>query len=143
MKTNKIYNERLLRFADHIKKIKNHPEHGILRTVYVHAIEGKFRIHVEVKTQYWFFDELVACFPKLWSFSEITGDPIFYRLGKETNTSDGVCSFFGLKGYEAFLHLWDIEGYQKTEKWGGQILTEDSEGEQLANQIEEFVKNNH
>ena len=135
-----IHLRRLQIFATHISKIKNHPEEGLFRTVVIYAFSGKVKIHLDVKTPHWVFEELVSCVPNLWSFDEKTGDPILDKRGTATNTTECVCDFFGIDDYELFTHFWDCEGYQTVEKWGGKKLTEESGGKDIAFNITEYLK---
>lgn len=87
MTTRVIGLSNLFRFAQHIEKIINHPEEGLFRTVIVYAIVDKVKIHIEVKTPHWVFEELITCFPDEWSFDEKTGDPFLDGMEPNTNTS--------------------------------------------------------
>jgi|GEM_PF-3305180 len=136
----KLYLNRLQIFATHIASIKNHPEEGLFRTTVIYAFVGKVKIHVEVKSPHWVFEELVSCFKDEWSFDEQTGAPILDEMEPNRNTAECVCDFFGIRDYELFCHLFDLDGYQSLERWSGKKLTEESGGPDIAHNIFEYVK---
>ena len=134
MKTN-VNIERLRTFAESLSQIKRHREHGLFRTVIVYAIEDKVRIHLEVKCHHWVFDHLVEVFPEEWGWHAKTGDPVLDAeelVNPDVNTADCVCQFFEIDDYEIFCHLFDLEGHQQIDRFGGQKLSEESSGPDIS-----------
>ena len=142
METN-IYKERMLAFAKHIKTIEYHPTQGLFRRLIVYLCTNNIAIPIKVRTPHWLFEELIACFPEEWSFHEITGDPTWDEMDIEANTSECVCDFFGINDYQIYCHLWDINGIQNVERWGGQILTEESNGPVLGQQMMDYISKSY
>lgn len=140
MKT-EFYKTRLLAFANYLEQITKHPEHGLPRIIHIVVIEEplKVRIPIVVKTQHWFFEELVSCFPEEWEWSRKSFDPVLEGKGPNAETGECVFEFFGINDYEIFCHFFDIEGHQQVERWGGVILDEDSMGAAVARNIKDYL----
>lgn len=141
MKT--VFAKRLIRFAEHLQTIEDHPENGILKLINIIAVTNNKRIDIEVICHHWVFDALVDVFPNVWGWSSKTGDPILEYKEPNGETAECVFEFFGIKDYEVFCHFFELTGYQRVDKWGGQILTTDSMGPQIARNILEYVKRLH
>ncbi len=138
MKTKKIFTDRLLKFAKHLETIKNHPEHGLYKEAELIALAVKARIHYKVVYHPWVFEELPAIFDE-WYFAEKYGEPLFEGCTIEEGTVTAVVDFFDLT-LDEFNHLFDVEGLQLPERFGGQHLTFESDGPALAHNIYELVK---
>ena len=148
MKLNK-YDKRLMKFATHLYKLIEHPEQGLFSTVHLGAIENsdedneKIVIWYQMKYPGYIFDELVLIFPNEWEFSEF-GNPILshFKEGEETDmersTIAEICIFFDLTLDE--LSIFDIEGYQQPERFGGKKLDFNSTVEDFAFNIVELIK---
>lgn len=131
-----IYNQRLLTFANHLAKIKKHPEQGLFETVTLVSLEEHRSIYYEVKYHYWVFEELPVCFDS-WCYSEKYGNPMWEDADTQEGTVASVIDFFNLK-LEEFRHLFDING-QDFLSSNGDTLTETSDGSNLSINITEFV----
>ncbi len=138
MKNNSIYMERLEKFAAHISKIENHPEDGLIETVTLVALEENIQIPYEVRYHFWVFDELPECFDE-WHYSKKFGEALWEESDPEEGTVASVIDFFSL-GLDEFSHLFDLDGFQNVDQFGGRKLTEESKGEDIARNIFELIK---
>jgi hypothetical protein len=139
METQKIYNQRLLTFADHLAKIDLHPEHGILITAFMVHIVDKARITYEIRYPYCVMQELVVCFPDDWKWHERTTDPVLENSDPREGTVHSLVDYFGMT-MEELAHCYDCDGFQDIERFGGEILTTDSGCIEVAKNIRELVK---
>lgn len=139
-KTKKIdYNERLVKFANYIKGISEHPNRYQYGLVHLCLFtEDKNRSDINVRYPYWAFEELPCIFPE-WRYCKETGIPTLPRLGYDDEMCSGIFDYFNLSPYE-FIHLFDLDGRQDIIKYGGKELSFESGGEQIAENIYEFVK---
>lgn len=138
MKTKNKYKARLLKFAEHLEKITNHSEHGIYDSASLVELEEKRQVSFLVKYHAWVFDELPALFSD-WGFDATYGNPIWDGCHPDEGTVSSVCDFFDLK-MEEFIHLFDIDGGQNTTRYGGSILSDESDGPDLAKNMIELVE---
>ena len=138
MKAKNKYNNRLIKFAEHIQKIKNHPEFGLYESASLVELEEKRNTSFKVTFHGWIFEELPAIFPH-WEFSEKNGQPIYIGCHPDEGTVAGVIDFFHLDMNE-FCHLFDLEGFQNTKRYGGNHLTFESEGTDIAENIFQLLK---
>ncbi|MCW3083513.1 MAG: hypothetical protein JWP12_879 [Bacteroidetes bacterium] len=136
MKT--IYNERLIHYADHLATIKDHAEHGIYRMATLTALEKKLHTSYIVKTHNWCYEELPMIFDE-WGYDEFSGDAILLRMKPQEGTIAGVIDFFDMTLKE-FCHVFDLDGLQDIEQYGGILLTPDSDGADIAYNIIELVR---
>lgn len=133
-----IYNERLIKFATHLAVIRKHPEHGLFTTVTLVALEKKVRVNYFVKLHTWVLEELPAAF-KEWEFHEKTGDPVLIGNKNNQSTITSVIDFFNLT-IDEFNHLFDVEGFQRIDRFGGAFLTIDSIGDDIGRNMFELAK---
>ena len=140
MNEQETYNQQLLKFADYLDGINQHPEHGLTNEIELVDLDYKKRTHYKVMYSPWVFDELVSVFEE-WYFSEFTGGALFEGCDTENNTATAVIEYFGLS-LEEFCHLFDIEngGLQQCELYGGTKLTLESQGSEIARNIVELVQ---
>lgn len=138
MKTQNKYNNRLLKFAKHLEKITNHYEFGLYQTVNLVELAKKRNVTLMVTYHEWAFAELPAIFND-WYFDEKFGKPLCEGSLPEEGTVGAVIDFFNLR-MEEFCHLFDLEGFQNVERYGGGYLNFESEGPDLAKNIYELLK---
>jgi hypothetical protein len=138
MKTNKIYTDRLLKFARHLEAITNHPEHGLIETVNLVGIAHSERFHSEMTYQSWLMEELPAVFEE-WYFTLRHGNPMCEGSEEKEGTVAAVIDFFDLS-LDELRFLFDVEGSQLAEQFGGDILNFDSDGPIYARNIYALVK---
>lgn len=136
MKTT-IYNKRLIKFAEHLQTIKNHPEEGLFETVTIVAIVGSVQIPYDMKYPEWVFDELVAIFDE-WEFDELTGNPVLAHPADSWGTFNDVCEFFDLNLDE--LSIFDLEGFQLPGRFGSKILNFESTTQDVGFNVMELAK---
>ncbi|MFY9309606.1 MAG: hypothetical protein WAQ28_11220 [Bacteroidia bacterium] len=139
-----IYNQRLLTFASHLEQIKSHPEQGVFGIVKMVALENKGNIHRELKIHYnvryhsWPFEELPVCFDE-WSYGGKYGNPLWDDSDPAEGTVASVIDFFDLS-LDEFSHLFDIDGFQQINRFGGFEISEQSNGLDISRNIMELVK---
>jgi hypothetical protein len=138
MKTNKIYTDRLLKLAMHLVVITNHPEHGLIEKVSLVDITHNERLHSEMTYQSWLFEELPAVFEE-WYFTLRLGNPMCEGSEEKEGTVAAVIDFFDLS-LDELRFLFDIEGYQLAEQFGGEILNFESDGPVYARNILALIK---
>jgi len=132
-----IYNKRLIKFAEHLQTIKNHPEEGLFETVTIVAIVGTTQIPYDMKYPAWIFDQLVEIFDE-WDFDELTGEPILAPPAISWGTFNDICEFFDFNIDE--LSIFDLEGFQMPGRFGSKILNFESTTEDVAYNIMELAK---
>lgn len=133
MKTKRRYNERLLKFAQHLEKITNHPEFGMYKTESLVDVPDKRGVSFLITYHEWVFKELPSIFPE-WYFSEKTGAPVYERYYEDEGTLASVIFFFDLKLAET-CHLFDLEGLHDVNHFGGKQLDFNSVGPEIAKNI--------
>ena len=133
MKTNLKYNERLIKFAKHLQAIKNHPEFGLYKSASLVELEEKRNTSFMITYHEWVFEELPVVFSE-WYFSETNGAPFCEGCMEEEGTLAAVIDFFDLRLTET-CHLFDLEGFQDVKKYGGNYLTFQSDGPEIADNI--------
>ena len=138
MKTNKKYNERLLKFAKHIEQITNHPEFGLYKSASLVEVEEKRNVSFLITYHEWVFEELPNVFPE-WYYAEKFGQPSCKGYIEEEGTLAAVIDFFDLKMTEV-CHLFDLEGFQDVKRYGGHQLNYYSMGPEISKNIYELVK---
>jgi len=132
-----IQNERLLKFAEHLNSIKKlHAQ--LFDEVELFEVEDNIRIHFKVRYNYLIIDELPSVFPE-FDFSEENSDPMLKDRPPEEGSIPGVISFFELTP-EEFCQIFDVDGYQNTNKFGGRFLNVDSQPPDFAFNILQLVK---
>lgn len=132
-----IYNKRLIKFAEHLQTIDNHPEEGLFETVTIVALVGQVQIPYEMKYPSWVFDELVAIFDE-WEFSEQTGEPILVDRTFNSQTFSDVLDFFDINLDET--SIFDLEGFQMPGRFGSKVLNFESTTQDIAYNIMELAK---
>lgn len=132
-----IYNQRLIKFAEHLQAIKHHPEEGLFETITIVVLVGQVQIPYEMKYPYWVFDQLVAIFDD-WEFSELTGEPILIANNHSSETFSDVCDFFDLNLDET--SIFDLEGFQMPGRFGSKVLNFESTTQDVAFNIMELAK---
>ena len=138
MKTHKIYTERLSKLAMHLENVTNHPEFGLINEVTIVDYAGNVRIPYQVKYQEFVFQEFPIVFEE-WYFTEKYGIPMCEGANEEEGTIAAVIDFFDLNPDE-FCFLFDIEGFQLIEQFGGGILTFESDGPAYARNMKALVQ---
>lgn len=138
MKTQKIYIERLFKLAKALEVTVNHPEHGIIGEVTLVDFAGCVRIPYQVKYQEFIFELLPEVFEE-WGFNGKFGNPLPEGEDEEGSTIAAVIDFFNLNPDE-FCFLFDVEGFQLIDQYGGGILTFESDGPEFARNIFELIK---
>jgi hypothetical protein len=136
-----IYNERLAKFGEHISQFTKdnpHYEMGLTNQVELVALEERVRIHYKVLYHEWIFEELPVCFDE-WYYDEQTGNPLYEGCDPKEGTVAAVIDFFNLS-LDEFGHLFDIEGFQLCNRFGGAPLTINSHGIDVAQNISELLK---
>jgi hypothetical protein len=132
-----IYNKRLIKFAEHLMKIKNHPEEGLFETVTIVAIVKDVHIPYDMKYPAWVFDQLVAVFDE-WDFDELTGKPVLANPTQSWDTFNDLCEFFDFNLDE--LSIFDLEGFQLPGRFGSKILNFESTTQDVAFNVMELAK---
>lgn len=137
--TTKIdYNERLIILANYIKHIELNPKMLKYGVVHLCLFSDDGRDEHTVKYPYWVFEELPHIFHE-WYFDKEQGIPLLSSLGYHDETCSGIFDYFSLCPFE-FIHLFSLDGYQDTQKYGGKELNFSSSGKDIADNIYEFVK---
>lgn len=137
MKSQDKSNERLLKFAQHLEQIKNHPEQGIFDTVEFVELELRKERRHKILYHAWVFEELPLIF-KEWGFNGKFGNPLPDDIQDEEGTVAAVLDFFDLTLFE-FCHLFNLEGIQDPQRYGGKHLTFEADGPDLAQNIRDLV----
>lgn len=135
MKMN-IYNNRLMKFAQHLYTLDSHPERGLYEIVTLVAIEGHVLIPYDFKYPNYLFDELSHLFDE-WELSEKTGEAVL-KDSSERNTIFDICTFFDLSLDE--LSIFDLDGCQLIDRFGGKKLSTESPASDIAFNIIELIK---
>lgn len=138
MKTYSNTSKRLLNFAKHLSKIKTVPEPIEFEEVILCELEVNKRIEYKVKYPSWIFHELPKIFSS-WQRDVSGGQPLLKGIEFNEDTYAGIFNFFQLSPGE-FMHLFDLNGNQDIEMFGGNKLTEKSDGPAIAKNIYEFVR---
>lgn len=138
MKTQNKFNDRLIKFAKHLDTIQNHYEFGLYQTVNLIELAKKRNLTLMVTYHEWAFAELPAIFDE-WYFDANFGRPLFEGCIPEEGSVGAVIDFFNLR-MEEFCHLFDLEGFQNVERFGGGFLNFESDGPDIARNIFELVK---
>src|ERR1700741_5186051 len=118
-----IFNERLLRLANYLGMMQKHSNQGKYGMVHLAALEGRVRIHYTMK------------YP-IWAFETITR---IESINQEEGLIPGIIDYYNLT-LDEFGHLFDLEGYQLIERFGGTKLTLDSSSLEISRNIREFVR---
>ncbi len=131
---------RLLKYAEHLSKLKNHYEHGLFSTVIINIYEEHVRLECRCQCHDWSFQELCAAFPDYWYYGD-DGEPVSKFSEPEANVVEAICDWFALDPDE-FIHLFDVElsKTQSIKRYGGTKFTVDSSCSDLANNIFQLVK---
>ncbi len=133
-----IYNQRLLKFAEHLAKITNHPEREKFEIFLVIGLKKFITIIHEIKYSCWIFEELPVIFNE-WSYQEKFGNTAWeYGIDKEGTMASAI-DFFGLT-FEECSHLFSLDGFQNQNLFGGKKLSNNSDGPDIAINIIELVK---
>ncbi len=120
---NILYIKRLIKFAEHLKEIENHPEEGLIEKLRIVAFYGTTKMPFEMNVPGWVFDELVNVFDE-WEFDEFTGEPRLNDPSISCGTYHDICEFFDLSLDE--LSIFDMEGFQMIGRYGGKVLNFES-----------------
>ena len=133
-----IFSERLMTFAIRLYRIRDNPESNIVEVwIQWPDKEQMLKPWYEVKYNISFFEELIVCFDE-WQWSERFQEPEL-KGEKDLGVSVSCLKFFGLTPME-YTHLFDTEGYQYIQKYGGKYLSMDSTPSDVAFNILEFLK---
>lgn len=133
-----IYKQRLLAFANHLSKIKNHYAKGIVETVFFVELDEKSNIPNEIQFNYWVFEELPVCFDE-WYFEGRCGSPAWEGLNEEEGTVACVISFFNLN-LQDFVYLFNIAEFKSVSRVEGEKVTEESDGIAIAKNILSLIE---
>lgn len=123
MRTTFTYNKRLLRFADHLNQIKDHPQQGLFDIVNLVSLEDGVMIPNEMKYSSYLFEEALKVFPE---------------INQEESLTHGMIDFFNLSLDE--MGVFDLEGFHLVERFGGKPLTMDATPQDIAFNIIELVR---
>lgn len=137
-KTKIDYNERLIILANYIKNIELNPKMLQYGVVHLCLFDDNKRIDHNVRYPYWVFEELPNIFNE-WYYNSELGIPLLKGLGYHDETCSGIFDFFNLSPFE-FIHLFSLDGNQDIQKYGGKQLAFESCGQDIANNIYEFVR---
>lgn len=138
MKTKNKYTERLLKFAKHIEQITNHYEFGLYQNANLVEIKEFPHVTTPLVYHFWVFEELPIVFRE-WYFHKKTGEPSFKGFDYMGGTLGAVVDYFDLTLKET-LHLFDLEGKQDVEVFGGTHLNFESDGPVLAKNIYDLIE---
>lgn len=138
MKTKNKFNERLIKFAKHLEQITNHYEFGLFQSASLVEVEKKRNTSFMVTYHEWAFGELPVIFNE-WYFDEKFGKPVCKGSAPEEGTVGAVIDFFNLR-MDEFCHLFDVEGFQNPNKFGGDYINFESDGPAIAKNIFELVE---
>lgn len=120
---------RLLTLGMHLSNIKNHKESDEFKIITFYPLQDSYRVELETKCYSWIFDELPSI------FSDCP-----YRPGdSDMEIIPGIFDFLSLSD-EEFCHLFDLNGHQNTELFGGKKITEESNISDIAQNIIELAK---
>jgi hypothetical protein len=134
----KIYNERLIKFAKHLAKIKTHPQMGEYNYAILCGIEHEKQVEFATCYHAWIFDDLPLLFNE-WYFNSKLNESFLIGVAEEDGSVAGVFDFFGLSPHE-FRHLFDVDGMQEPYYYGGTFLDGDSNGEEISKNIFRFIQ---
>lgn len=138
----KIFNQRLIKFAKHLAKIKSHPMMGEYHCAILYEIEKGKEVQFEVCLHAWLFLEMHLLFPEDWYYNDKLERPFLNAIGlsEDDGFLSGVFDFFNLSPQE-FAHLFDINNgaYQQLHLYGGRYLFGEATGEEISKQIFEFI----
>ena len=132
-----ICNQRLLTFADYLEKVKTHPMQWLLNTVMVAVVEENVRYPYKVRYQAWVFEQLPMCFID-WDWTGRYCNPMWDESDISIGTATSVIDFFSLS-LDEFSHLFDIDGFQHVDRFGGVELSPLSDGGDFARNMKELV----
>ncbi|WP_317898919.1 hypothetical protein [Aurantibacillus circumpalustris] len=138
MKT-KIFDQRLIKFAKHLAKIKTHPRMGEYSYAVFCAIEHGKEIQFATCFHAWIFEDLPLLFNESWYFNDKLKEPFLIGLDEEEGSIAGVFDFFNLGPHE-FAHLFDLEGLQQPYYYGGTFLNENATCEHISKNIFRFIE---
>jgi len=138
MKTKKKYIDRLTTLANYLAKTKAHFEFGLYETANLVEIKTIPHVTTPLVFHYWIVEDLPTIFCE-WYYHEKFGDPLFKGCSVEEGTMNAVVEFFDLT-LEETLHLFDLEGKQNVEKFGGVQLNFESDGPELAKNIFDLIE---
>ncbi|MBN8694095.1 MAG: hypothetical protein J0L69_12945 [Bacteroidetes bacterium] len=135
-----IYNERLLLFATHLNKleVKRKP---ILIQGFVEWVSKYSRTFSVIDYNPIFFNILPEIFTEWRYYKDEEWIEPEYKLIDHLESLGalrGCINFFGLEP-EELVHLFDLGGFQNTERFGGTQLDKNSTPQEVANNIFEFV----
>ena len=90
----KIFNQRLVRFAKHLAKIKTHPKMGEYNYAVLCAIQHEKQVEFGTCFHAWIFDDLPLLFPEHWYFNDKLKEPFLIGVAEEDGSVSGVFDFF-------------------------------------------------
>lgn len=134
----KIYDLRLLKFAQHLKTIEF--LYSDIMTEFLECDWDKeiFRCDIEINMVY--LRELPKVFPNEWInvgfYTDMFGPML--KDHDKLGVTNGMGKFFNLKCI-ALRHMFDVLGAQNIKRWGGITLDENSKGKDFAQNIFEYL----
>lgn len=112
---------RLLQFAEHLRKLENYSG-GYYDTIELVELESKVRIHYKLTYEMLILTQLPLAFPNDWYFHNGTAIPLLKGRTIDDGPISCFCIWFGTNAQQ-LCHLTDIESYQQVEMYGGTNLT--------------------
>jgi len=138
MKTQKLYNERLLKYAQALEATTSrNPEHGLIGKVNIADIANNIHFHFHLLYQEFLFEILPEIFSE-WGFNGKFGNPLPQGEDENESTVAAVINFFDLNSDE-LCFLFDVEGFQ-LEQFGGEVLNFESDESAYARNIRALIK---
>jgi len=132
----KLAKERLLKLAERLSEMKTDIDEEIIE-VWIEWPENNFSVWYAVKYKPSYFKKLPVWFNE-WSFSEHFQEPEL--IGHQDLGFAGSCmKFFGIEPKE-FSHLFDMDGHQNIEMFGGEYLNKQSSPKIIALNIRALLK---
>lgn len=129
-------NKRLSELASHLDAIENIPPPNILE-VWIEWPENNLHSWIAVKYNASLFIDMTKWFEG-WRLSEHFQEP---ELNEFENLGfAGSCLKFFSFSPKEFSHLFDTEGYQNIQEFGGEYLSKFSSPSAIAFNIRELIK---
>jgi hypothetical protein len=131
----KISNERLLKLACHLEALETYDIDNNLE-IWLQWPQDNCDVWYAITYNPSYYKQFPEWF-KEWQINEEFDEP---TLKEDKNLSFSRCclKFFSLGPIE-FTHLFDMRGYQNTDKYGGKYLHLNSNPSTIANNIKDFV----
>lgn len=120
---------RLIKLGTYLGKLKSISESEDFKVITFYKQQGDYKIEIEAKCYAWIFDELSQLFPD-WPYNASDND---------FEAMPAVFDFFSLSD-EEFWHMFDLNGHQNVEFFGGKILSEESTVNDISENILAIVR---